>query len=252
MENILQTILSRKSDQKKQFAVLIDPDNYKPSELIFLATMATKCNVDYFFIGGSLLTADNLNEAVIILKEHCSIPVVIFPGNTIQICAKADGILFLSVISGRNPEMLIGKHVIAAPILKKSKLEVIATGYMLIESGKSTTALYMSNTNPIPAEKPEIAVCTAIAGEMLGMQLIYLEAGSGAERAVPENMISKVRENISIPLIVGGGIATTDQARKTFAAGADLIVIGNAIENNVNFIEEIAHLIQSEFNSPIV
>ena len=123
---------------------------------------------------------------------------------------------------------------------------------MLIESGKSTTALYMSNTNPIPAEKPEIAVCTAIAGEMLGMQLIYLEAGSGAERAVPENMISKVRENISIPLIVGGGIATTDQARKTFAAGADLIVIGNAIENNVNFIEEIAHLIQSEFNSPIV
>ena len=157
---------------KKQFAVLVDPDKYNSKQLIDLVTIAQKSMVSYFFVGGSLLSEDNLDTTIKVIKDHSDVPVIIFPGDEMQINNRADAILLLSLISGRNPELLIGKHVIAAPYLKRSGLEILPTGYMLIDSGRSTTALYMSNTMPIPANKDEIAVSTAIAGEMLGLKLI--------------------------------------------------------------------------------
>jgi phosphoglycerol geranylgeranyltransferase len=165
--------------------------------------------------------------------------------NDLQISKKADGILFLSLISGRNAELLIGKHVIAAPVLKASLLEVLPTGYMLIESGKQTSASYMSNTNPIPADKDDIAMCTAMAGEMLGLKLIYMDAGSGAINAVSETMIKKVSTNINIPLIIGGGINSAEKALKACRAGADVIVVGNGIEKKVSLIKTIAKAVHS-------
>jgi putative glycerol-1-phosphate prenyltransferase len=162
-----------------------------------------------------------------------------------QVNGKADAILLLSLISGRNPELLIGKHVVAAPYIRASGLEVIPTGYMLVESGNSTTALYMSNTSPIPREKDDIAVCTAMAGEMLGMKIIYMDAGSGAEYAVPNKMIRRVKESIRIPLIVGGGISNPEIANERSKAGADLIVVGTAIEKEVELIKEISAAVKS-------
>jgi len=180
--------------------------------------------VDFIFYGGSLLTEGNHEKFISVLKDHCSIPVILFPGNYLQINKKADGILLLSLISGRNPEMLIGKHVIAAPYLKASNLEIIPTGYMLIESGRSTTVSYISNTTPIPRIRKDIAVCTAMAGEMLGLKVIYMDAGSGALNPVSLSMIRQVRKNINLPLIIGGGIKTSGQAAAISAAGADLVV----------------------------
>jgi putative glycerol-1-phosphate prenyltransferase len=237
--NIYTHILSEIENGHKQLAVLVDPDKVSGVEVGRMAEISQKCGVDYFFIGGSLLTNDNLECCIENLRKHSSIPVVLFPGNTLQINSKADAILFLSLISGRNPEMLIGKHVVAAPYLRASKLEVIPTGYMLIESGKPTTALYMSNSTPIPSDKDDIAVCTALAGEMLGLKLIYADAGSGAERTVTPSMIRNLKKNISIPLIIGGGIRTAAKAKEIYEAGADIIVIGNAVEKNSSLISDI-------------
>ncbi len=242
--NIYNTIADKIKQQKKQFAVLIDPDKTNKEKLTHIIKEAVKNNVDYFFIGGSLITDNNFEDYIQQIKENCDIPVVIFPGNTMQISSYADAILFLSLISGRNPEMLIGKHVVAAPYLKKSKLEIIPTGYMLIDSGRPTTALYMSNSSPIPADKPDIAMCTAMAGEMLGLKMIYMDAGSGADKIISEMMIKKVRNSISLPLIIGGGIKTAEQALSCFNAGADIIVVGNAIEENDSLIEHIANSIK--------
>lgn len=228
------------SENKKQFAVLVDPDKYSGSDLIDLVSLATKTMVSYFFVGGSLITEDNLDNTLKIIKDNCDIPVIIFPGDALQINNKADGILLLSLISGRNPDLLIGKHVVAAPYLKKSNLEILPTGYMLVDSGRPTTALYMSNSLPIPRDKDEIAVATAMAGEMLGLKIIYMDGGSGAQNAVPVSMIKKVKENISIPLIVGGGIRTPEAAKERFEAGADIIVVGNAIEDKQSLLEQIA------------
>lgn len=227
---------------KKQLCVLIDPDKCTENKIELLCKKAESSVVDYFFIGGSLITNDTLGMCIQALKKNTSIPVVIFPGNTMQLHKNADAILFLALISGRNPEMLIGKHVIAAPYIKQFGLEVIPTGYMLIESGSPTTALYMSNTLPIPHDKDDIALCTAMAGEMLGHKMIYMDAGSGAQNHISVSMIEKVKTNISIPLIVGGGIRTPQAARDIFEAGADIIVIGNAVENNVDLIEQIAEV----------
>lgn len=232
-------------DGKKKFAVLVDPDKYNGKRLIDLVTLAGESMVSYFFVGGSLLSQGNLGETIRMIKDHSNIPVIIFPGDELQINSQADAILLLSLISGRNPDLLIGKHVIAAPYLKKSKLEILPTGYMLIDSGKSTTALYMSNSMPIPSDKDEIAVSTAIAGEMLGLKLIYMDGGSGAQHSISTSMIEKVKENISVPLIVGGGIRNPELAAERFKAGADVIVVGNAIEDDQSLLKKIAEVTYS-------
>ena len=189
--------------------------------------------------GGSLLSRGSLQRCVEIIKKTTDIPLVLFPGSTDQIDPNADGILFLSLISGRNPDNLIGKHVISAPLLKKTSLEIIPTGYILIDGGTSTSASYMSNTVPIPYTKKDIAVCTAMAGEMLGLKLIYLDTGSGALNHVSANMIKEVKKNIGIPLIIGGGIKTPEDAYDICTAGADMIVIGTVAEQSPELISEI-------------
>jgi putative glycerol-1-phosphate prenyltransferase len=242
---IYDDILNRSKAGQKQFAVLVDPDKLSLRDVDNLAQIASEAGVDYFFVGGSLLINNQLDSCIKSLKEKTHIPLILFPGNTMQLSWKADAILFLSLISGRNAEMLIGRHVITAPFLKVSPLEVISCGYMLIESGKQTAVQYMSNTTPIPSDKNDIAICTAMAGEMLGLKLIYLEAGSGASTPVPISMIENVKGSISIPLIVGGGIRTPGQAQASCKAGADLVVIGTATERNHGLISEIAQAIHS-------
>lgn len=241
-KQLYSSISEHKAKGKKQFAILIDPDKFESDDLLELAS---ECNVDIIMVGGSILTNGNFEKSIQRIKNKSKIPVIIFPGNNLQISKNADAILLLSLISGRNPEMLIGNHVIAAPNLKSSGLEIIPTGYMLIESGKQTAALYMSNTFPIPSDKEDIASCTAMAGEMLGLKLIYLDAGSGAENCVTEKMISKVKASIDIPLIVGGGINSSDKALRACKAGADIIVVGNALEKDKNLLQEIATTVHS-------
>ena len=243
--NLYNSILVSKNQGKKLFAILIDPDKQKNSDLLLIIKNANKSKVNYFFVGGSLLINDNLNDCIKTIKENSKIPVILFPGNAMQINPKADGILFLSLISGRNPDLLIGKQVISAPILKQTELEIISTGYMLIDSGKATTASYMSNTVPIPREKNAIATSTAIAGQYLGMKLIYMDGGSGAEQPITSDMIKQVSNCIDIPLIIGGGICNAKKAIENCEAGADLIVVGNAIEKDPSLILDISQAIQS-------
>ena len=238
-------LLSSFSSNKKQFAVLVDPDKYNNAQLLDLVSMAKDAAVSYFFVGGSLLSEGNLDTTIKVIKDNCEIPVIIFPGDEMQINSRADAILLLSLISGRNPDLLIGKHVIAAPYLKRSGLEILPTGYMLVDSGRSTTALYMSNSLPIPRDKDEIAVSTAMAGEMLGLKTIYMDGGSGAEHPVPTSMIEKVKNNINTPLIVGGGIRTPQTATESFRSGADIIVVGNAIESDNSLLLRIAEVVYS-------
>lgn len=238
---IYQKITVAAKNNWKQLAVLIDPDKISSDYLDQLSYMVNLHKVDYVFVGGSLITQDHFNQSLRLIKERFFVPVVIFPGSTMQISKHADGILLLSLISGRNPELLIGNHVIAAPFLQSSGLEIISTGYMLVESGKLTSVQYISNTMPIPHEKTDIAVCTAMAGEMLGMKLIYIDAGSGAGKPISRDMVSKVKQNIDVPLIIGGGITRADVAFGLWDAGADLLVVGNAIEKNPDLIGEICH-----------
>lgn len=240
---IHEFILSKKKNSQKLFAVLIDPDKQTNSELLELIDLSVRANVDLFYVGGSLLTTDSMNECISTIKSKCNIPVVIFPGNTMQVNNNADAILFLSLISGRNPEMLIGNQVITAPILKASSLEVISTGYMLIDSGNPTTVSYISNTTPIPHEKNDVAVCTAMAGELLGLKLIFMDGGSGAKKPISEEMIKMVSQSIDIPLVIGGGICTPEKALANCKAGADIIVVGNSIEKSPQLIEDIAQSI---------
>ncbi len=238
---ILDILKDRHRLGKKSIAVLIDPDKADdPARLNHLINLASENCIDFFFVGGSLITTTNLSEVVNQIKEQVNIPVVLFPGNSMQLDPSADAILFLSLISGRNPDLLIGQHVIAAPILKNNKIEVMPTGYMLINSGKITSVAYISNTTPIPDDKYSLAACTAMAGEMLGLQLIYMDAGSGAEKEISTKMISTVRKAVNTPLIVGGGINTSAKAIAALEAGADMIVIGNALEKNPDFLIEIS------------
>lgn len=230
---------------KKQLAVLIDPDKLSPEKLIETATIAEKAGTDFIFVGGSLLTSDNLYHCIRTIKENSSIPVVLFPGNTYQLSRNADAMLFLSLISGRNPDMLIGMHVISAPFIKLTGIETMPTGYMLIDSGKPTSVTYMSNSFPIPNDKKDIAACTAMAGEMLGLRLIFMDAGSGALHHVPLDMISFVKNSIEVPLIVGGGIRTPESAIDVIKAGADVIVVGNTIEEDPNLIVEFTKAVNS-------
>lgn len=238
---ILDSLIANRKLNKKSIAVLIDPDKVQDiASMEPLIRLATENCVDYFFVGGSLVTTQNLNAVIRAIKEEVTIPVVLFPGSVQQIDDAADGILFLSLISGRNPDLLIGQQVIAAPILRKTNLEVISTGYMLINSGKTTSVAYISNTTPIPEDKFSLAASTAMAGEMLGLKVIYLDAGSGAEREVSKKMISTVRKSVNLPLIVGGGINTPQKAQNALEAGADLIVIGNALEKDPELLTEIS------------
>ena len=228
-------------NKRKQVAVLIDPGKEMHLSVNKLVQLSEMAGVDYFFVGGSLVNqyADKLVEEI---KNHSKIPVILFPGSVLQITSKADGILLLSLISGRNPEYLIGHHVISAPILKQSKLQIIPTGYILIDSGKTTSVEYISNTQSIPRDKDDIAVATAIAGEMLGLRQIYLDAGSGAKNMVPIEIIEKVKKNIDVPLIVGGGIRSKADALEAFSAGADIIVIGNITEH---YPEKVSLIIEA-------
>ncbi|GAL84796.1 geranylgeranylglyceryl phosphate synthase-like protein [Sporocytophaga myxococcoides] len=235
-----QDLIEKKKKGLKSFAVLLDPDKIDDQKCLSIVRSAEEEGVDYFFIGGSLMTSGDMERTISIIKNQSSIPVAIFPGSNLQIYPNADAILLLSLISGRNPEYLIGQHVVAAPLLKRSGLEVISTGYMLVDCGKPTTVSYISNTTPIPYDKPEIAACTAIAGEMLGLKLIYLEGGSGALRSISGEMVEQVVQNVNLPLIVGGGIRDAETAVKIMKAGADVIVVGNAIEKNPGLIGKIA------------
>lgn len=241
-KNNYQNIVKSKAEGKKLFAVLIDPDKFESTDIVKKADAA---GVDFIMVGGSILSNGNFENCIQAIKKSTSIPVIIFPGNHLQISDAADAILLLSLISGRNPELLIGKHVIAAPLLKASELEILPTGYILIESGKQTAASYMSNTNPIPQDKAEIAMCTALAGEQLGLKLIYMDAGSGAMNTVGENMISKVSKAISIPLIIGGGINSSEKALLACQSGADIVVVGNALETDSSLIASISKTIHS-------
>jgi len=234
--------------QKKQLAVLIDPDKLSEEQLIITAKNAQNAGVNFFFVGGSLMTNDMLYQSVRTLKENSDIPVVLFPGNSYQIASNADAMLFLSLISGRNPDMLIGMHVLAAPYIKLSGLKTISTGYMLIDSGKPTSVTYMSNSFPIPNDKNDIAACTAMAGEMLGMKLIFMDAGSGAEKTVPEEMIRFVKGSIATPLIIGGGIRTSEKLQSVLEAGADVVVVGNRFEEDPELIFEFANVVKN-FNN---
>src|ERR1700742_1805566 len=242
---IYENLLAKKRKGQRSFAILIDPDNVNAEKIEELTCLAVSAEVDYLFVGGSLVISNHLDEVVQHIRSHCAIPVILFPGTPSQVSRYADGLLYLSLISGRNPELLIGQHVISAPAVRKSGLEIISTGYMVIDGGAPTTVSYISNASPIPADKDEIALCTAMAGEMLGMKLIYMDAGSGARHPIREEMIACVARNSEIPRAVGGGIRDPEKAYLNCKAGADLIVVGNAIEKDTSLIREMAAAVHS-------
>lgn len=228
-------ILSAKNKNQKLLAILLDPDKIALDEVAILTDKINASPATHIFVGGSIVEADIIDELIVRLKQKTDLPVILFPGNPSQISNEADAILFLTLLSGRNPDYLIEHQVNAVPILKKTKLEVISTGYMLIESGTQTAVERVSKTNPLDRENTDYAIQTAQAGEFIGNKLMYLEAGSGAKNAVPLEMIRKVSENIEIPLIVGGGIRSKKAIDTAYDAGADLVVIGTAFENNPDF-----------------
>ena len=238
-KNIYQNIIQKTG---KKIAVLIDPDKTNGTAISKTILLAKKAKVDFFLIGGSLVS-ENPDYFIKKLKTESNIPAVLFPGSLLQYSSMADAILFLSLISGRNPELLIGNHVTVAPFLKKSDMEVLPTGYMLIGTGKSTSVEYVSNTTPIPSDKADIAVATAVAGELLGLRLIYMDAGSGAKNPIPTEMIKLVKQNIDIPLIIGGGLKNESQVENACKSGADIIVVGNAFENDNNKILNMAKIV---------
>ncbi len=243
MQDLYHELVMAKQAGKKKLAVLIDPDRIRLGKMDQVIDLSVRAGVDYFFIGGSLIVNNQLDECLQAIRDRCDIPMVLFPGDSFQLSYKADAILFLSLISGRNAELLIGKHVITAPYLKMSPLEVIPTGYMLIDGGVPTTVSYISNTSPIPRNKSDIAVCTAVAGEMLGLKCIYMDAGSGAREPISADMIESVSGATDVPLIVGGGIRTPEKAKENIEAGADVLVVGNAFEQDPSLIISIARTI---------
>jgi phosphoglycerol geranylgeranyltransferase len=237
MIEIYNNILAAKNQGKKLLAILLDPDKIDWANISHLLAKINASPATHLFIGGSQVFSDKIDELIVNLKHRCHLPVILFPGNPSQISLHADGILFLSLISGRNPDFLIGHQTKAAPILKASKLEIIPTGYILIESGNQTAVAKISETQPMPTDNPAAIMHTAQAGEMLGKKLIYLEAGSGAQNPVPLEIVSLVSQNIHIPLIVGGGIRSQSGVERAFDAGADMVVIGTAFENDLNFFD---------------
>jgi putative glycerol-1-phosphate prenyltransferase len=221
----------------KSIALLLDPDKVNGQTLKKILRTALRCKTDFIMTGGSL-TFSSIDKLIDSVRHYCSIPVVLFPGNLLQLSHKADMILLLSLISGRNPELLIGNHVIAAPYLKDVREKLVSAGYILVSCGSKTSVEYISQTEAIPSDKPEIVVATAMAGEMLGLSMIYLEAGSGAKNHLPVEVIRAVRENISVPLAVGGGIRNKKEVEEVFKAGANLIILGNGCEKNPDLLAE--------------
>jgi geranylgeranylglyceryl phosphate synthase family protein len=239
-DTVLNHIQNAHSVGKKLFAVLIDPEKCSGDSLLNFISLINKAKPDFIFVGGSQLR-HSIDEAVIVIKEHSSIPVVLFIGNAVQFSPNADAMLVLSLISGRNPDFLIGQHVECAIEIKKSGIEAIPTGYVLVGRGQRTAVETVSGTDAL--SDTETIVRTAIAGELLGQRLIYLEAGSGAQSPVYDGVIAAVRDNVATPLIVGGGIRSTSMIDKALVAGADLIVVGNHLENTpsdiVPFVETV-------------
>lgn len=242
---IYKIIENSKRRGAKILLPLIDPDKYEEKQLRYLQNIDEEI-VPFILVGGSLIST-SIGSVVNSIKEHCNIPVVLYPGSPTHITKEVDAILLLSMISGRNPDLLIGHHVVAAPTIKQLNIETIPTGYMLIDGGIPTSVEYISQTKPIPADKSDIAKATAMAGEMLGLKLIYMDAGSGAKRAVSTDMISEVKQNIDIPLIVGGGIRDEHQAKSAFKAGADAIIVGTAFEEDSDKLDSIVEMMK-EFN----
>ena len=247
-KNIYQSILNNTNAGVKMFGVLIDPDKQNVRELLETVQLCNNADVDFFFVGGSIITTGDIKKTTRLIKENSTKPVIIFPGNPDQITEYADAILFLSLISGRNPEFLIGHQVTAAPMIKKLDIEVIPTGYLLVDCGTITTAIYVSDTNPIPHSNAEIAANTALAGEYLGLNLTYIDGGSGAKKCISNKMISKTKAAKNGPLIIGGGIRTPQAANEIYKAGADIIIVGNGAEENRNLITDIAEM-KTSFNS---
>ncbi|NRD21939.1 geranylgeranylglyceryl/heptaprenylglyceryl phosphate synthase [Winogradskyella litoriviva] len=239
MKNIFQNINTSVAKNEKLLAVLIDPDKMKLTNVKSFISKVNQSIATHIFVGGSDVDTGLTETLVLEIKKHTTLPVVLFPGDVIQITNKADAILFLSLISGRNPDYLIGKHVEAVSKLRDSNLEVISTGYLLIENGKQTSVERVSQTKPIERDQIQHIVDTAKAGELLGMKLIYLEAGSGATHAIEPYIISKVKQELRIPLIVGGGIRTKTEIELAYKAGADLIVIGTAFEKDETFFDHL-------------
>lgn len=237
MRTIYKTILLNKERNHKMLAVLLDPDQCQGSVLASTIAMLKSNVPDFIFVGGSH-TLNSIDSLIELLKEEIKTNIVLFPGNTSQFCSNANALLYLSLLSGRNAEFLIGQHVSSAVAIKKSGIEVIPTGYILIDGGKPTSVEYISNTRPIPRDKKEIVLSTAVAAELLGMKLVYLEAGSGANNPVPSDMIEFVKAGLSLPLIIGGGIKNTSQLKEAFDAGADIVVVGNIFESLPTKISE--------------
>jgi len=233
---IYQKIISAYKKKQPQLAVLIDPDKFN----LQLIQLANTCNVHYFFVGGSTLTNGNIEKTISTIKKHSKIPIIIFPGDEKQVSAKADAVLFLSLLSGRNPDYLIGKQVLAAPFIKQKKLECISTAYILVEGNKKSTTQKVTNTQPL--NNTQTIIHTAIAAELLGFKTVYLEAGSGAKKNINTSVIKKVKQNISIPLLVGGGIDGMEKAKQSIKSGADILVVGNALEKDIHLLTQLSLL----------
>lgn len=238
--SIYKDLQDRKNSGNSGFAVLVDPDKVAPADMTYLAELCNDAGVDYLLMGGSLVVDHQLEACVQRFKSESKIPVLLFPGSPAQVTPYADALLYLSLISGRNPDLLIGQHVVSAPAVKASGLEVISTGYMVVDGGVPTTVSYMSHSAPLPANKPEIALCTAWAGELQGKHIIYMDAGSGAKMPISKEMIQKVSSNIDIPMFVGGGIQTPEKVYENCSAGSNIVVVGNAIERDPLLIRELA------------
>lgn len=230
---------------EKKLALLVDPDRQDPADLPAIIRHAEDAGTDIFLVGGSLLTRDRLDQTLSAIREATNLPLLLFPGSSLQLSPKADALLFLSLISGRNPDLLIGQHVQAAPLLQEMDLEVLPTGYMLVDGGAPTSASYVSQTLPLPADKPALAVATALAGRFLGMRWLYLDAGSGARQPVSFEMIRAVKEAARLPLLVGGGIRRPEQAALAARAGADIVVVGTAVEEDPECLASLCQAVHS-------
>ncbi len=233
------------TNSSKLYFVLIDPDRQPPEKAGEIAKTCEEAEVDALLVGSSLLGHDSLNATILAIKKNCQLPVILFPGGSSHMSPYADAVLFMSLLSGRNAEFLIGEQVKAAGIIKHFNLQAISTAYLLVDGGKVTSVEFMSNTKPLPSDKPDIAVAHALAAKYFGFKTVYLEAGSGALRPVDNNMIAGVKKYTQLPIIVGGGIKTPEIAAEKIKAGANVIVTGNILEKQPQLIREIAKAIKN-------
>ncbi len=238
MRKIYEKIIAAQKKKQAQLAVLIDPDKFNPE----LIKLANSCNVHYFLVGGSKLKKNNIEYVIKQIRKLSKIPVLIFPGDEKQLSGKANAVLFLSLLSGRNPDYLIGKQILMAPLIKKKKLECISTAYLLIGGKTKSSTQKVTKTQPLKVNNIIKIINTAVAGELFGFKTIYLEAGSGAKANIQSKIIKQVKKKITVPLWVGGGIDTTEKARQAIKSGADIIVIGNALEKDIFLIKKLSSL----------